>query len=192
MILAGGAASRFGGRPKGLEVVGGARILDRLVAEFERALGEIPLLVANDPDAGAWLPGMPVVADTTPGLGALGGIWTAVSAGPAPVILTAWDMPFVTSRFLVALAEGLEGHDACLPASGGPRGVEPLCAAYGPACEAAIAAAVARGDQRAIGFHRDVRVHILPAAEVAALGDPERLFFNVNTADDLTLANEQA
>jgi len=175
-----------------LEVVGGARILDRLVAEFERALGETPLLVANDPGAGDWHPGMTVVADATPGLGALGGIWTAVQAGPAPVVVAAWDMPFVTSRLLGALADGLEGHDACLPASGGPRGVEPLCAAYGPACEVAIAAAIARGDPRAIGFHRDVRVRILPAAEVAALGDPERLFFNVNTAEDLTLANEQA
>lgn len=192
MILAGGAASRFGGRPKGLELVGGARILDRLVSEFERALGEVPLLVANDPDAGAWHPGMTVVADTTPGLGALGGIWTAVLAGPAPVVVAAWDMPFVSADLLSALANGLEGHDACLPASEGPRGVEPLCAAYGPACNAAIAAAVARGDPRAIGFHPDVRVRILPASEVAALGDPARLFFNVNTANDLTLANEQA
>lgn len=166
--------------------------MDRLVEAFERAFGEIPLLVANDPDASSWCPGMAVVADTTPGLGALGGIWTAVKAGPAPVVVAAWDMPFVTTGLLRALADGLEGHDACLPASGGPRGVEPLCAAYGPACAAAIGAAIARGDQRAIGFHPDVRVRILPAAEVAALGDPERLFFNVNTADDLTLANEQA
>jgi len=191
VILAGGAASRFGGRPKGLEVVGGRRILDRLVAEFEAALGALPLLVANDPGAATWRPGMQVVADHALGLGALGGIWTAVMAGPAPVVVAAWDMPFVTAALIQALADGLVDHDACLPASDGPRGVEPLCAGYGPACEAAIAAAVARGDKRAIGFHRDVRVHILPAAEVAAAGDPGRLFFNVNTAEDLTLANEQ-
>ena len=122
MILAGGAASRFGGRPKGLEVVGGTRILDRLVAEFELALGEIPLLVANDPEAGGWRADMAVVTDTAPGLGALGGLWTAVTAGPAPVVVAAWDMPFVTAGLLIALADGLEGHDACLPASGGPRG----------------------------------------------------------------------
>lgn len=192
MILAGGASSRFGGRPKGLERVGGARILDRLVAEFELAFGSAPVLVANDAGAGGWRPGLEVVADTAPGLGALGGIWTAVRRGPAPVVVVAWDMPFVTAALLTALGAGLADADACLPASEGPRGVEPLCAAYGPACEAAIAAAVARGDPRAIGFHRDVRVHILPAPAVAALGDPARLFFNVNTPADLTLANEQA
>lgn len=192
MILAGGASSRFGGRPKGLERVGGVRILDRLVAEFEVAFGSAPLLVANDAGAGGWRTGLEVVADTAPGLGALGGIWTAVRRGPAPVVVTAWDMPFVTAALLRALASGLADADACLPTSAGPRGVEPLCAAYGPACEPAIAAAVARGDPRAIGFHRDVRVHILPAPAVAALGDPARLFFNVNTPADLTLANEQA
>jgi molybdopterin-guanine dinucleotide biosynthesis protein A len=192
VILAGGAASRFGGRPKGLELVGGQRILDRLVAAFEAALGAPPLLVANDPAAGAWCPGLEVVADQTPGLGALGGIWTAGTAGPAPVVVAAWDMPFVSAELLRRLAAGLEEHDACLPASDGPRGVEPLCAAYGPACGPAIEAALARGDQRAIGFHRDVRVRIIPATEIATLGDPARLFFNVNTADDLTLANGMA
>ena len=79
-ILAGGGATRFGGRPKGLEQVGGARILDRLVDAFLAALGELPLLVANDPDAPTWHPGLDVLQDVHPGAGALGGILTAVSA----------------------------------------------------------------------------------------------------------------
>ena len=40
-VLAGGGATRFGGRPKGLEQVGGARILDRMVDTFLAALGEL-------------------------------------------------------------------------------------------------------------------------------------------------------
>jgi len=192
VILAGGGATRFGGRPKGLERVGGRRILDRLVEEFSAALGAAPLLVANDPSAESWFPGLEVTADRVPGLGALGGILTAVAAGPGPVVVAAWDMPFITRSLLSALAANLAGHDACLPASSGPRGMEPLCAAYGPACRPAIEAAVARGDPRAIGFHRDVDVYILPEAEVRRCGDPARLFFNVNSADDLTRANEQA
>lgn len=190
MILAGGEATRFGGRPKGLEIVGGRRILDRLVEEFRAALGADPVLVANEPAAATWRPGLTVLADRTPGLGALGGILTAVAAGPGPVVLAAWDMPFVSRGLLGELATALEGHDACLPASEGPRGMEPLCAAYGPACLAAIEAAVARGDPRAIGFHRDVDLCILPAEAVRRHGDPSRLFFNINTPDDLTRANE--
>ena len=41
--------------------------------------------VINAPDAGAWRPGLQVVPDVRTGLGALGGIYTAVVEAPAPV-----------------------------------------------------------------------------------------------------------
>jgi len=188
-VLAGGGATRFEGRPKGLARVAGARILDRLVDVFGEALGAAPLLVANAPDAPTWRPDLRVVADVRPGMGSLGGIYTAVVEAPAPVVCVAWDMPFVTPGLVRALADGLAEWDALLPESDGRRGVEPLCAAYGPACAAAIAASLEAGDLRAIGFHRAVRVGRLPLEAVRRLGDPARLFFNVNTADDLARAD---
>jgi molybdopterin-guanine dinucleotide biosynthesis protein A len=175
--------------PKGLETVGGVRILDRLVAAFEEALGAPPILIANAEDAPRWRPGLRVVPDVRPGAGAVGGIYTAVLAAPAPVVAVAWDMPFVTAPLLQALAAGLAEADACLPASGGPRGMEPLCAAYGPACGPAIAAALDAGDRRAIGFHEHIKVGILTATRVGQFGDPAVLFFNVNTAGDLEEAD---
>ena len=188
-ILAGGGATRFEGRPKGLELVGGRRILDRLVDTMTAALGGPPLLVANAPDAAGWRPDLRVVPDTRPGLGSLGGIYTAVVEAPAPVVVVAWDMPFVTPALIRMLAGGLDAADACLPRSEGRRGLEPLCAAYGPACRDAIAESLAAGDLRAIGFHAAIRVGILPLADVERLGDPALLFFNVNTADDLARAD---
>lgn len=188
-VLAGGGATRFEGRPKGLARVAGARILDRLVDVFGEALGAAPLLVANAPDAPTWRPDLRVVADVRPGMGSLGGIYTAVVEAPAPVVCVAWDMPFVTPGLVRALADGLAEWDAFLPESDGRRGVEPLCAAYGPACAAAIAASLEAGDLRAIGFHHAVRVGRLPLEAVRRLGDPARLFFNINTADDLARAD---
>ncbi len=189
-ILAGGGATRFGGKPKGLEPVGGERILDRLVNVMTAALGEPPLLVANAPDASTWRPDLRTVGDARPGLGALGGIYTAVLESPAPVVCVAWDMPFVSSSLIRALAGELDHHDAVLPESSGRRGVEPLCAAYGPACREAISDSLSSGDLRAIGFHDRIRVGILPLARVQLLADPEFLFFNVNTADDLAKADQ--
>ena len=189
-ILAGGRATRFGGRPKGLESVGGERILDRLVRVLTSALGEPPLLVANAADADSWRPDIRTVPDVRPGLGALGGIYSAVMEAPAPVVCVAWDMPFVSEALVHTLAEELQGADAVLPQSDGRRGVEPLCAAYGPACGAAIAASMAAGDLRAIGFHDRIRVSILPLDRVRTLADPDLLFFNVNTADDLAKADQ--
>ena len=189
-ILAGGGATRFGGKPKGLELVGGERILDRLVRTLQTALGKPPLLVANAPDAADWRPDLRVVSDVQPGFGALGGIYTAVVEAPAPVVCVAWDMPFVSEDLIRTLAQGLAAADAVLPQSDGRRGVEPLCAAYGPACRDAIAASLAENELRAIGFHQRIRVSILPLDKVRALADPDLLFFNVNTADDLARADQ--
>jgi molybdopterin-guanine dinucleotide biosynthesis protein A len=169
--------------------VGGERILDRLVRTLTEALGEPPLLVANAAEAHDWRPDLRVVADVRPGLGSLGGIYTAVVEAPAPVVAVAWDMPFVSVPLVRALADGLATHDAMLPESGGRRGVEPLCAAYGPACRDAIAASLDAGDLRAIGFHPRISLGILPLSDIRGLGDPELLFFNVNTADELARAD---
>jgi len=188
-ILAGGGATRYGGRPKGLEPVGGVRILDRLVDAFQAALGELPLLVANDPGAASWRPDLAVIPDTIPGAGALGGLHAAVAYETRPVVCVAWDMPFVPAGLIAALARGLGEADAVLPASGGRRGIEPMCAGYGPGCRVPMEEAIARGDLRAISFHSAVRTSILSPESVAAFGDPAVLFFNINSPDDLTQAD---
>jgi molybdopterin-guanine dinucleotide biosynthesis protein A len=177
------------GQPKGLLTVGGRRILDRLVDSFVAAFGHLPLLVANAPEAPDWRTDLRVVPDTRPGHGTLGGLLTAVTLAPAPVVCVAWDMPFVPPGFLVALGAELENHDVAIPASDGPRGLEPLCAGYGPATGPAMANALDRGDLRAIAFHPAVRVRVLTESEVRRFGDPARIFFNVNTSDDLVRAN---
>ena len=189
-VLAGGAASRYGGAPKGLVVVGGRRILDRVVDGVRAVTGSLPLLVANAPDAGSWRPDLKTIPDVRPGLGSLGGIYTAVTAATGPVLCVAWDMPFVPELLLQALVEGFAagGYDAFLPESAGRRGLEPLCAVYGPACGPAIARRLDRDDLKAISFHDDVRVGILSLAAVRKYGDPDELFFNVNTPDDLEKA----
>lgn len=187
-VLAGGAASRFGGRPKGLERVGGQRILDLVVESLRDATGTPPALVANAEDAESWYPGLAVLRDLLPHCGALGGIYTAVSSSEQPVLVLAWDMPFVPVSLLRALIEGAPDYDVFLPESNNRRGLEPLCGVYGPACGPAIRERLQREDYRMIGFHDAVRVGTLPLDQVARHGDPGLLFFNVNTAEQLAEA----
>jgi molybdopterin-guanine dinucleotide biosynthesis protein A len=187
-VLAGGAASRYAGHPKGLLLVGGRRILDRVVDAVTEATGTPPLLVANTVDAPQWRPDLQCVPDRVPESGSLGGIYTAVLAGSEPVLCVAWDMPFVTAALLAALVEGSQSSDAFLPESDSRRGLEPLCAVYGPACRAPIETALERGDLRAIAFHEAVRVGTLSLERVRAFGDPSELFFNVNRPEDLERA----
>ncbi len=192
VILAGGGATRFGGEPKGLRVVEGARIIDRVAAAMRGCADEL-LLVANDPGATAWLPGTRTVGDVRTGQGALGGLHAALShANGLPVLVVAWDMPFVPAGLLCALrALGDAGADVAVPESEtSGRGVEPLCAWYSPACLAAIERRLDAGDRRVVGFFEDVRVARLPAAEVSQYGEPARIFFNVNSAGDLPNASQ--
>ena len=158
-----------------------------MAAALAEATGQLPILVANAPGAAQWIPGMPVHPDVLPGQGSLGGILTAVERA-APVLCVAWDMPFVPAALLKELAALLASADAALPESDSRRGLEPLCAAYGAACGPAIRAAIARGDQRAVGFHEEIRLARLPRERVLQYGDPGVVFFNVNTPQDLTRA----
>ncbi len=187
-VLAGGVASRYAGQPKGLLPVGGRRMLDRVVDAVGSATGSAPLLVANDPGASAWRPDLECVPDRIRGAGSLGGILTAVAAGPGPVLCVAWDMPFVPAALLATLVQESDAFDAFLPESGSPRGLEPLCGVYGPACRDPIEQAIARGDYRAIAFHDAVRVGTLSLDRTRAFGDPDEVFFNVNRPEDLERA----
>ena len=191
VILAGGAASRYGGRPKGLERVGGRRVIDR-VAEALAGAADGLLLIANDPAATDWLPAVPMAADVRTGSGSLGGIHAAIVRSGGPVLVVAWDMPFVPAGLLRALREAGAQADAALPESGSRRGVEPLCAYYSPACVPAIERRLDANDMRVVSFFDDVRVARLPEATVRSFGDPAILFMNVNTPDDLALAERHA
>lgn len=192
VILAGGGATRFDGRPKGLERVGGARIIDRVALALAAASDSL-LLIANDDLAGGWLPGVPIGTDLRSDAGALGGIHAALVRSSTPVLVLAWDMPFVPGELLRTLRSiGEAGADVALPASASRRGVEPLCGYYSPACIASIERALDRGERHIVSFFDDVRVATLPLGTVERFGDPARVFLNVNTPGELALAERHA
>ncbi len=187
-ILAGGKASRFGGKLKGLEKVGGERILDRTAAAVRAATGGFPILVANDADAVNWHESLTVVRDIRLGCGSLGGIYTALMDGTGPVLVVAWDMPFVTAALLGELVRRADGYDVYLPESNGPLGWEPLCAVYGPNCVGPIEECLEHQNFQTGRFHENVRTGFLPREEVQRFGNLERVFFNVNTQNDVRKA----
>jgi molybdopterin-guanine dinucleotide biosynthesis protein A len=193
VILAGGTASRYGGRAKGLERVGGVRVIDR-VAEALRAAADDLLLVANDPAARAWLPGVRVAGDVLRDVGSVAGIHAALHHAGGAALVVAWDMPFVPAALLRELRRLAQEQqaDVAAPESDSRRGLEPLCAYYGPRCLPAIERAVARDDRRVVGFYADVRVARLAIEDVARFGDPSRIFMNVNTPEELGVAESYA
>jgi len=190
VVLAGGRNRRFGA-PKALEVVDGVRIVERAAAALEGTADRV-VLIANDPDVYRDV-GLEMRPDRIDA-GALAGVHAALAwaneLGLPGALVIACDMPFVPASLMSELWDTATAPDAdgAVPSSAGPRGVEPLCAAYRTSCLRAIERSVADGDLRIIGFFERVRIAALPAEQVAAHGDPSRMFMNVNTREELELA----
>lgn len=167
-----------------------------LVAGALAQVTDLVVVAANDPEASTWL-GMHEaipLSDRHPGMGGLAGVEAALTYHSA-VIVVAWDMPFVSARLLEAILEAARVHDsdAVVPESLSPHGIEPFCAFYSERVREPLARFLERGGGAAHEFvTRLPHLHRLPLAEVRRTGDPDRLFFSVNTPEDLERARAMA
>lgn len=188
-IIAGGSASRLGGRDKSSLLVGDCSILDRQLGII-RPLTERVFVVANRPERFR-ATGLPVLQDEIPGAGALGGVYTALRAATTEkVVAIACDMPFINGPFLEHLASA--GSDADLAIPKPADGYQPLCACYSRACIGAIGSRITRHALRVQALVDEVRSVVIGPEELAPFDPHGLLFFNVNTADDLRRAQELA
>lgn len=189
VLLAGGASARFG-TPKGLAPFAGARLADRPLGALREVCDEV-LVASNDPRAADWFPSCRVVTDVHDFRGGLSALATAcVCASYETVIVCAWDMPFVTAALLDELATVVDRGARCCVPTHADFSFEPLCAAY-------QRAASVKAVTEILEFSDDRSAHTLPGALAGtewhidrhlAAGDGARIFLNVNTLDDLELA----
>jgi len=188
-ILAGGRASRFGGRDKSALVVDGETILRRQVSELRQVRGLSGILIVGreDADRGAAADsGIRTISDLVPGSGPLGGIHAALSeAGgddrPAVMIL-ACDMPYVTAPLVSWLLDLSDDADAVVPHT--ERGYHPLCAVYTRACLGAIDLHLAERRLKVVDLFDEIRTRVVTSEELDRFGDHHRLMRNVNTPAD--------
>jgi molybdopterin-guanine dinucleotide biosynthesis protein MobB len=191
VILAGGASRRFGS-PKALARVGGRRIVDRVCDALAAAVPEV-VVSANEPALFADL-GLPVRVDEIAGVGALGGIHTALrwaaERGRPGALVVACDMPWISAHLLRMIADraASTSADAVVPESGGRRGIEPLCAWYSVRCLPRVERRIGQGERRVHRLIEQISTDVIAVDDVRRAGDPGILFLNVNTVDDLLAA----
>ena len=159
-----------------------------------RTATESLLLVANSVDATDWLPGVRAVRDSRAERGSLVGIHTALSVSSVSgedVLVVAWDMPFVTPALLRLLREKLTPSVyAAVPET---SELQPFCAAYSRRCLPIIEAAIDAGELRVSALVDALPVvRRIGTSELARVGDPDRLFYNVNSPADLARAEAMA
>jgi len=185
-ILAGGRARRLGGRDKRALRIGPTTILERQLAALEGLVDRV-FVVGGDPVAGGG-PRPPVVPDRLPSAGALGGLYTALcEAAGSHVLVVACDLPFVTTALLGRVIDLADSEcDAVVPRS--TDGLQPLCAVYARRLAGDVRRRIESGRLKIQDLLGTIRVRELGPAEIAALDADDRLFFNVNTPDDLAVA----
>lgn len=191
VVQAGGESKRMG-RDKALVPFLGEPLVARVIGRVSRLADEL-LVTTNRPQDYGFL-GLPLILDLVPSRGALGGLYTALSAASQPIVaVVACDMPFVSSELLAFERDLLlsSQHDVVIPLSQG--GTEPFHAVYKRSnCLPAVEASIQADRWRVDSWFDKVDVRFLSSDELKSL-DPHRLAFrNVNTLEELKEAEDIA
>lgn len=183
VILAGGRSRRFG-RPKALTALGGAPMASWGVRALQAA--GLPVGVISDEDGVESALGVPARPDLEPGLGPIGGLWTALrwagERGDEGVLLLGCDMPLVSEAILRMVLAWSDSAPAVVPL--GAEGPEPLCSLYRAACESEVEHRLHSEDRSLRGLTQAVGAAFIDEDAVAGVADPRIDFLNVNTVSE--------
>ncbi|HET7034085.1 MAG TPA: molybdenum cofactor guanylyltransferase [Thermomicrobiaceae bacterium] len=191
-ILAGGRSRRMGHDKALLEIAG--RPMLELVAERAAAVADELFIVASGRPEYARF-GFPVVEDRFPGLGSLGGIYTALVAAAHPYCLVVGcDMPLLHPALLRYLAEQTHDYDALVPAlaaersdQGGEETLEALHAIYSRAAAPVLEARLRAGQLKIADALAGLRLRRVDEATIRRFDPQLRSFLNVNTPDQVDM-----
>ncbi len=176
------------GRPKPFVELGGRPLISWVLESLQTACREV-FIVADQVEPYIFL-GCRVVQDCIPDRGPMGGIYTALSsARERNVFVTGCDTPFLKSEVIRYLASQLEGFEAAVPRL--RDGFHPLQAVYTRDCLPRLYQCLMVGDLSLIDFLRADKVRVVSRKEIEPL-DPRWIsFLNINTPQDLEMANAQ-
>jgi molybdopterin-guanine dinucleotide biosynthesis protein A len=181
-LSAGGKSSRMG-RDKGLLPFMGKPLYAYILGQLRGASDDI-FLIAND-ERGYGQSKTPVFADKIPNIGALGGIYSALSYAQYDLCLVlACDMPFISLPIIDQLRSAVSDFDVAIPQLG-PGLLEPFRAIYRKTCLPVIEKAIKDGERKATAFLPMVRTFFLPAELLTQLDPGLESFLNINTPADL-------
>jgi molybdopterin-guanine dinucleotide biosynthesis protein A len=180
VVLAGGRGSRLGGAKPTADLAGRPLISYPLAALAEAGLEAV---IVAKPDTDVPPLDVDVLTEPAEPVHPLAGIVAALRQTGRPIVVIGCDFPFVPAALLRALADAPE--PLVVPAPGDAP--QPLVARWTSALLPALEDALAREEP----LRRTVAAlspRLLDDAELAAFGDPARVFFNVNTPADLDAA----
>jgi molybdenum cofactor guanylyltransferase len=194
VVVAGGRSRRMGQDKRRLKLWGehGPTLLEHTLSVVA-ALCNDPIVVLNDPEAWQELPAR-LITDIYPDGGALGGIYSGLNAAHHEhALVVAADMPLLSPALLRWMIAQPRDYDVLVPrtSAGNARnrlGVETLHAIYSRNCLLPMQHQLDAGNPQVIGFFSDVNVQFVESDAIAQFDPAGHAFRNVNTPDDLALA----
>ena len=186
-ILAGGSSSRMG-KDKSLLPLG-QRPLILHVSEALKGIGSRIRIITANPQHGR-LTKLPTQEDLIVGKGPLSGIHAALVTAREPwVFVAACDLPFLTAALVRGLAQYCTNQfDAIVPC---PESLPiPVAALYRSTCVRTCEDLLTEGTFTSRILLDRLNVRQIHDRELAHLGIPEKCFLNINTPQDLQLAEK--
>ena len=194
VVLAGGRSTRLGQDKVRLRLPGDGRDMLARSADLLAACTDGVVISCRAPDAGEEtlaLPGIRSIPDAEPGLGPLGGGWSALRELRQPILVLSCDLPFMDGPTLRRL---LDAREARLPGTimttyqqEETGFIEALVAVYEPACLPWFDAAWEQGIRKfSVVIPEELRTHV-PYSRSEALP-----FFNINYPADFEIARRLA
>ncbi len=127
-----------------------------------------------------------VVPDVFTNCGPLAGIHAGLKRSSSELnLFVAVDMPWISPALLEFLLVTAEASDAVAVVPRTARGLQPLCAVYRRGFAAVAEDFLQKGKYKIDAAFQGLAVRLVEEAELAAQGFSERVFFNVNTPEDL-------
>jgi molybdopterin-guanine dinucleotide biosynthesis protein A len=172
------------GAPKAMAELASRPLVARVVSIVGSA-GLEPVVVAK-PDSPLPRLDCRVLSEPSEPRHPLTGLLAALGASAGrPVVAIACDMPLVPARLISWLAQ-LEEEVAVCEADGR---LQPLLGRYSPSACEQLAESLERGDSMTDAV-KALDPFIVTPDKIERFGDPARIFFNINSPDDLATAEK--
>ena len=185
IILAGGKSSRMG-TDKGLLQLCGKHIVGYAIEALSGICNRI--IISSTSDAYQSL-GYEVIADEIPGIGPMGGVYSALKESKTEKnLILSCDLPFVSKELLEHILSHGEGYQVAVPWQGNQH-YEPLCGFYDLSILDKLGEFIREGNYKLPDLFDEISINKLIINDRLSFYH-ENLFLNVNSKHDLQMAEK--
>jgi len=183
IILAGGKSERMGA-DKGLQELCGKALITYAIQSLSEICSTIVISTSSD----AYLSfGLKTIPDEIPGIGPMGGIYSALKQSKTEKnLVLSCDLPFVSKELLSFILKNAEGYQVAVPWQG-KQHYEPLCGFYNLSVLEQMNDFIEKGNYKLPDLFDEININKLIINNKLDFYS-DNLFLNVNSKHDLATA----